>query len=74
MRKFNPYCILELERLRLGRFTAEEAPVMREHRGRREMADTNISIPKHYTEKNARRWIANTRGLGWALGSGYVVR
>ncbi len=63
--------ILEPERLRLRPLTIEDAPVVREIAGRREIADTTISIPHPYTEENARNWIV-TQAEAFVQGTAIV--
>jgi [ribosomal protein S5]-alanine N-acetyltransferase len=49
---------LTTERLLLRPLTLEDAPVVQELAGRREIADTTISIPHPYSEQQARNWIS----------------
>ncbi len=49
---------IETARLALRPWTLEDAPALRRLAGRREIADTMISIPHPYTESQARIWIA----------------
>jgi [ribosomal protein S5]-alanine N-acetyltransferase len=49
---------LETERLLLRPLTQADAPAMARLAGRREIADTTISIPHPYSEEQARQWIA----------------
>lgn len=48
---------LETERLLLRPLTTEDAPTVARLAGRREIADTTISIPHPYTESQAQEWI-----------------
>jgi ribosomal-protein-alanine N-acetyltransferase len=50
---------LETERLVLRGFTESDAPTVARLAGRREIADTTISVPHPCTEKTAREWIAS---------------
>jgi [ribosomal protein S5]-alanine N-acetyltransferase len=50
--------ILETERLVLRPLTPDDAPAIARLAGRREIADTTISIPHPYSEEQARQWIA----------------
>jgi [ribosomal protein S5]-alanine N-acetyltransferase len=54
----NKQPILETERLLLRPLAPEDAPVIARLAGRREIADTTISIPHPYSEEQAREWIA----------------
>ena len=54
---------LETERLVLRPLTAQDAPALQRLAGRREIADTTISIPHPYSEPQARQWIAGTADL-----------
>lgn len=49
---------IETERLRLRPLRLEDAPIIARLAGRREIADTTISIPHPYSEEQAREWIA----------------
>jgi RimJ/RimL family protein N-acetyltransferase len=49
---------LKTERLILRPLTLEDAPVVQQLAGRREIADTTISIPHPYSEQQARDWIS----------------
>ena len=49
---------LETERLVLRPLTQQDAPAIQRLAGRRETADTTISIPHPYSEQQAREWIA----------------
>ncbi len=51
---------LQTERLILRPLTPEDAPTIQRLAGRREIADTTISIPHPYSEEQAREWIAKT--------------
>jgi len=48
---------LETARLILRPYTLDDAPTVARLAGRREIADTTISIPHPYSEKQARDWI-----------------
>lgn len=54
--------ILETARLLLRPLKLEDAPVVSQLAGRREIADTTISIPHPYSEAQAREWIAGHPG------------
>jgi [ribosomal protein S5]-alanine N-acetyltransferase len=54
---------LETERLFLRPLTPRDAPVLSRLAGRREIADTTISIPHPYSEEQARQWIAGAADL-----------
>ena len=54
---------LETERLLLRPLTPGDAPAVACLAGRREIADTTISIPHPYSEEQARQWIAGQVGL-----------
>jgi len=54
---------LETERLALRPLTPRDAPALSRLAGRREIADTTISIPHPYSEEQARQWIAETAEL-----------
>jgi ribosomal-protein-alanine N-acetyltransferase len=54
---------LETERLVLRPLTPQDAPALHQLAGRREIADTTISIPHPYSEQQARQWIAGTADL-----------
>ncbi len=54
--------ILETERLVLRPLTPEDAPTVARLAGRREIADTTISIPHPYSQDQAREWIATHAG------------
>jgi [ribosomal protein S5]-alanine N-acetyltransferase len=65
---------LETERLFLRAFNSNDAPAVQQLAGRREIADTTISIPHPYSEAQAREWImgaakarADGRGAVFAL-------
>jgi [ribosomal protein S5]-alanine N-acetyltransferase len=49
---------LKTERLVLRPLTPQDAPTLKRLAGRREIADTTISIPHPYSEEQARQWIA----------------
>lgn len=64
---------LQTERLVLRPLTPDDAPVLARRAGRREIADTTISIPHPYSEQQAREWIAAhgelfTKGRGLVFG------
>jgi RimJ/RimL family protein N-acetyltransferase len=54
---------LETERLVLRPLTALDAPTVSRLAGRREIADTTISIPHPYSEQQALQWIAGNAGI-----------
>jgi [ribosomal protein S5]-alanine N-acetyltransferase len=54
---------LETKRLLLRPPRPEDAPVVARLAGRREIADTTISIPHPYSEEQARQWIAASADL-----------
>ena len=62
---------LETERLLLRPLTPADAPILARRAGRREIADTTISIPHPYSEQQAREWIAGHVDL-FAKGKGVV--
>ncbi len=49
---------LTTEHLVLRPLTLEDAPVIQQLAGRREIADTTISIPHPYSQQQARAWIS----------------
>ncbi len=51
--------ILETPRLLLRPLNFDDAPILSELAGRREIADTTISIPHPYSEAQARDWITS---------------
>ena len=53
---------LETDRLLLRPLTPEDAPALARLAGRREIADTTISIPHPYSEPQAQEWIAAHSG------------
>jgi len=55
---------LETGRLILRPLVIEDAPVVARLAGRREIADTTLSIPHPYSEQQAREWIAMRSGQG----------
>jgi RimJ/RimL family protein N-acetyltransferase len=61
---------LETERLILRPFAPKDAPNLARLAGRREIADTTISIPHPYSEPQARQWLAGNVDL---FGKGKVV-
>ena len=54
---------LESERLVLRPLTPKDAPILHLLAGRREIADTTISIPHPYSEQQALQWIVGTAEL-----------
>ena len=54
----NTQLTLETERLLLRPMNLDDAPAVSRLAGRREIADTTISIPHPYSEEQARQWIA----------------
>ena len=54
--------VLETRRLRLRCFTEADLPLLVSLAGRREIADTMISVPHPYTEDYARQWLVRARG------------
>ena len=54
---------LQTERLVLRPLTPHDAPTLSRLAGRREIADTTISIPHPYSEEQARQWIAGNVDL-----------
>ena len=68
---------LETERLVLRPLTPQDAPALQRLAGRREIADTTISIPHPYSEEQARQWIAGAADLfakGKAAGFGIQLK
>ncbi len=59
------------ERLILRPLTLEDAPIVQQLAGRREIADTTISIPHPYSEQQARDWISS-HAEACAQGKGIV--
>jgi [ribosomal protein S5]-alanine N-acetyltransferase len=64
---------LTTERLILRPLTLEDAPIIQQLAGKREIADTTISIPHPYSEQQARDWISShadacVQGKGVAFG------
>ena len=59
----NPQPALETKRLILRPLTPQDAPTVQQMAGRREIADTTISIPHPYSEQQARYWIAEAADL-----------
>jgi len=53
---------LDTARLILRRLTLEDAPTVAKLAGRREIADTTLSIPHPYSEEQATDWISRHRG------------
>jgi len=64
---------LTSERLTLHPLTLADAAVVQQLAGRREIADTTISIPHPYSEQQAREWIAS-HAEACAQGKGIVFR
>jgi len=62
-RSVNEQPILQTERLVLRPLTLHDAPMLSRLAGRREIADTTISIPHPYSEEQARQWIAGFADL-----------
>lgn len=58
--------VIETARLLLRPLRLEDAPAVSTLAGRREIADTTISIPHPYSEARAREWIAGHLGPGGA--------
>ncbi len=58
--------ILETSRLLLRPLKLDDAPLVSKLAGRREIADTTISIPHPYSEEQAREWIASHGGTNGA--------
>lgn len=54
--------ILQTERLRIRPLTVADAPTIAALAGRREIADTTISIPHPFSEAQARSWIEKHTG------------
>ena len=54
---------LTTERLVLRPLTARDVPDLVRHAGRREIADTTISIPHPYSEEQAQEWLVSNAGL-----------
>jgi [ribosomal protein S5]-alanine N-acetyltransferase len=54
---------LQTERLVLRPLTPQDAPTLSGLAGKREIADTTISIPHPYSEEQARQWITETADL-----------
>lgn len=50
--------MMETERLMLRALRLEDAPTIAQLAGRREIADTTLSIPHPYSEEQAAEWIA----------------
>jgi ribosomal-protein-alanine N-acetyltransferase len=55
--------ILETERLLLRQLIPQDAPAVAQLAGRREIADTTISIPHPYSERQAWEWIMRCADL-----------
>jgi RimJ/RimL family protein N-acetyltransferase len=53
-----PQPTLETDRLRLRAFTVDDAPLVRELAGAREVAATTLNVPHPYEEGMAEAWIA----------------
>lgn len=62
---------LETDRLLLRPLSADDAPNVASLAGRREIADTTISVPHPYSDAQARGWIVSNNSL-FALGKGVV--
>lgn len=62
-RSVNSQPTLHTRRLILRPLTLEDAPIVQRLAGRREIADTTISIPHPYSEEQARQWIAGAADL-----------
>jgi len=54
--------VLQTARLRLRSFTEADLSRLVDLAGRREIADTMISLPHPYTESYARQWLVRARG------------
>jgi RimJ/RimL family protein N-acetyltransferase len=66
--------LLETRRLRLGPLSQADAPALQRIAGRRELADTTISIPHPFTEEHARQWISDyTHAFGASQGVGFGI-
>ena len=61
---------LQTEQLVLRPFRAEDTPALSRLAGRREIADTTISIPHPYSEAQARHWVG---GLAQSFAEGKSV-
>lgn len=62
---------LESARLILRRLALEDAPAVARLAGRREIADTALSIPHPYSEQQARDWVSR-HSRGWSGGKEMV--
>jgi [ribosomal protein S5]-alanine N-acetyltransferase len=62
-RSVNEQPTLETQRLILRPLALRDAPTLSRLAGRREIADTTISIPHPYSEEQARQWIASAADL-----------
>ena len=62
-RSVNEQPTLQTERLVLRPLTLQDAPTLSSLAGRREIADTTITIPHPYSEKQAQQWIAGFANL-----------
>jgi ribosomal-protein-alanine N-acetyltransferase len=67
----NQQPMLETERLFLRPLVLQDAPVLQRLAGRREIADTTISIPHPYSDLQAAQWITGCADL-FARGKGVV--
>src|ERR1051326_6281250 len=56
--------VLEAVRLTLRPLSSDDAPTVARLAGRREIADTTLSIPHPYSEQQAREWIRMITGQG----------
>jgi len=64
---------LETPRLMLRPFSAADAQTVARLAGRREIADTTISIPHPYSEQHAREWISRA-SASWSEGNESCLR
>jgi RimJ/RimL family protein N-acetyltransferase len=62
-RSVNKQPTVRTDRLLLRPLTPKDAPELSRMAGRREIADTTISIPHPYSEEHARQWIAGFASL-----------
>ena len=69
-RSVNKQPTVRTERLLLRPLTLKDAPELSRLAGRREIADTTISIPHPYSDEQARQWIT---GLADLCAQGKVV-
>ena len=63
-RSVNKQPTVRTERLLLRPLTLKDAPELSRLAGRREIADTTISIPHPYSDEQARQWITGLADLG----------